>query len=86
MCPVVKAEKKIEEEVQKALDSRDFDSKKDRRSFKSQEKKKLTTEMSKKLNCNSCTLCKVSEKTENIVVMFEVHGSAQTIQKASKKI
>ena len=51
-----------------------------------QKKKEMTKEMTKKLNCNSCTLCKVTDKTKDIVVMFEVHGSAETIKKATGKV
>ena len=38
------------------------------------------------ITCNTCTLCKVTDKTANKVVMFPVHGSASTIKKASSKI
>ena len=42
-------------------------------------------EMSKKMNCNTCTLCKITDKTKDIVVMFEVHGSSNTLNEAKGK-
>ena len=37
------------------------------------------------MNCNTCTLCKITDKTKDIVVMFEVHGSANTLKLAEDK-
>jgi hypothetical protein len=37
------------------------------------------------ITCNTCTLCKVTDKTSDIIVMFEVHGSKGTINKAMEK-
>lgn len=86
MCPVVKAENKIKKEIDDLVSKKTFESKSQRRSFISEKKKEMTKEMTKKLNCNSCTLCKVTDKTKDIVVMFEVHGSAETIKKATGKV
>ena len=77
MCPVVVGERKIEAN----LDSMVFENKKER----SAERKKMRDEFSSKINCNSCTLCKVTEKTEDITVMFEVHGAASTLNQAKGK-
>lgn len=38
------------------------------------------------ITCNSCTLCKVTDKTEDKLIMFAVHGTKDTISKASAKI
>lgn len=76
MCPVVKEERKVYEKAEKLS----FETKKAKREFIKLGKQSIKT------NCNLCTLCKVSDKTENITVMFEVHGAADTINKASKKI
>jgi hypothetical protein len=38
------------------------------------------------ITCNTCTLCKVNDHTRSKTVMFEVHGSTNTIKKASTKI
>ena len=40
----------------------------------------------KDITCNSCTLCRVDDKTRAKTVMFEVHGSNATIKKAKGKI
>lgn len=40
----------------------------------------------KDITCNSCTLCKVDDKTRAKTVMFEVHGSNATLKKARGKI
>lgn len=40
----------------------------------------------KDITCNSCTLCKVDDKTRAKTVMFEVHGSNATLKKARSKI
>jgi len=37
------------------------------------------------INCNNCTLCTVNDKTKNLIVMFEVHGSGKTIKDAKEK-
>jgi len=37
------------------------------------------------ITCNTCTLCKVSDKTKDIIVMFEVHGTKKTINEARGK-
>jgi hypothetical protein len=76
MCPVVREERRIE----KTLDSLNFSSKKERSEMKSQLKKEIKTD------CNSCTLCKINDKTKAITVMFEVHGSADTLNKAKGKV
>ena len=39
----------------------------------------------KDITCNDCTLCKVTDKTKNIVVMFEVHGTKKTINEAKER-
>jgi hypothetical protein len=39
----------------------------------------------KDITCNTCTLCKVSDKTKDIVVMFEVHGTKKTINEAVER-
>lgn len=38
----------------------------------------------KDITCNTCTLCKVTEKTKDKTVLFEAHGSASTLKKISK--
>jgi hypothetical protein len=38
----------------------------------------------KDITCNDCTLCKVTDKTKDIVVMFEVHGTKKTINDAKE--
>lgn len=40
----------------------------------------------KDITCNSCTLCRVDDKTRAKTVMFEVHGSNATLKKARTKI
>ena len=40
----------------------------------------------KDITCNSCTLCRVDDKTRHKTVMFEVHGSAATLKKARSKV
>jgi len=76
MCPVVKKERAIKSKA----DSMMFPNKKEKRSWISENKKNIS------VNCNTCTLCKVTDKTEAITVMFEVHGAANTIKSASGKI
>jgi len=39
----------------------------------------------KDITCNTCTLCKVTDKTKDIVVMFEVHGPPKTKKEATEK-
>tara|TARA_Y100000034_G_scaffold111477_1_gene144592 strand:- start:1580 stop:2239 length:660 start_codon:yes stop_codon:yes gene_type:complete len=39
----------------------------------------------KDITCNDCTLCKVTDKTKDIVVMFEVHGPPKTKKEATEK-
>lgn len=39
----------------------------------------------KDITCNDCTLCKVDDKTKDVVVMFEVHGAVKTIRDARGK-
>ena len=75
MCPVVREEKRIED----TLNSMSFESRKDKQA----KKKEMKSEI--KINCNSCTLCKINDKTEKITVMFEVHGSPETLKKAKGK-
>lgn len=77
MCPVVTGERRVENQ----LDQMIFENKKDRK----QKRKELREELSKKMNCNTCTLCKITDKTKDIVVMFEVHGSANTLKLAEDK-
>ena len=76
MCPVVREEKRIDDKVKEM----NLSSKKEQIAEKSKLKKEI------KINCNSCTLCKVNDKTRDIVVMFEVHGAAGTIKDAMKRI
>ena len=76
MCPVVKKERAINLKA----DGMSFSNKKERKSWVSEQKKNIS------IDCNTCTLCKVSDKTEKITVMFEVHGAANTIKSASQKI
>lgn len=85
MCPVVKAEKKIDEDVKEILSKKEFETKKERRTFMLSTKKEMKEAMFKKMNCNVCTLCKISEKTKDIAVMFEIHGSPETLKKAIGK-
>lgn len=77
MCPVVVGERKIEQK----LSEMSFVSAKD----KKDERKKMKEALSEKMNCNSCTLCKISDKTKDITVMFEVHGAASTLNQAKGK-
>ena len=37
------------------------------------------------ITCNTCTLCKITDKTIAKTVMFEIHGSAATLNKAEGK-
>ena len=37
------------------------------------------------ITCNTCTLCKITDKTIAKTVMFEVHGNAGTLNKAGGK-
>ena len=76
MCPVVREEKRISEKI----NAMSFENRKQ----KSAKKKEMKGAM--KINCNSCTLCKIDDKTEKITVMFEVHGSKDTLNKASSKV
>ena len=76
MCPVVREEKKIKELVSKM----DNLTKREKIIKISELKKEI------KINCNSCTLCKVNQKTINKTVMFEVHGSPNTLKKINSKI
>ena len=76
MCPVVREEKKIKELVSKM----DNLTKREKITKISELKKEI------KINCNSCTLCKVNQKTINKTVMFEVHGSPNTLKKINSKI
>lgn len=78
MCPVVREENK----VKKKIESMSFENAKEKR----EKKKELKSKIFEKFNCNKCTLCKVTDKTEAITVMFEVHGSAQTLKSAKGKI
>mgnify|MGYP007063364451 FL=1 len=39
----------------------------------------------KDITCNDCTLCKVTDKTKDIIVMFEVHGTKATIKEATER-
>lgn len=77
MCPVVVGERKIESK----LNSMTFENRKDRLA----ERKNMREELSSRINCNSCTLCKVTDKTKDITVMFEVHGAASTLNQAKGK-
>ena len=76
MCPVVKQERSIKSKA----DNMAFSNKKEKKSWISENKKNIS------VDCNTCTLCKVTDKTEAITVMFEVHGAANTIKSASGKI
>jgi len=38
------------------------------------------------ITCNTCTLCKVTDKTHDKAVMFEVHGTKGTINKAESSL
>lgn len=40
----------------------------------------------KDITCNDCTMCKVSDKTKDIVVMFKIHGNPATIKKSQGKV
>tara|TARA_Y100000034_G_C6861999_1_gene392438 strand:- start:64 stop:729 length:666 start_codon:yes stop_codon:yes gene_type:complete len=37
------------------------------------------------ITCNTCTLCKVTDKTINKTIMFEIHGNRATLNKAQGK-
>jgi len=37
----------------------------------------------KDINCDSCTLCRIDDKTKNKIVMFETHGVPATISQAN---
>ena len=78
MCPVVREENKVKKEIE----AMSFETAKDKR----EKKKELKSKIFEKFNCNKCTLCKVTDKTEAITVMFEVHGSAQTLNNARGKV
>lgn len=45
--------------------------------------KKNKEDKSKDINCNSCTLCKVTDRTREKIVMFETHGTPSTIGRAN---
>tara|TARA_B100000131_G_scaffold168442_1_gene162785 strand:+ start:8774 stop:9436 length:663 start_codon:yes stop_codon:yes gene_type:complete len=47
---------------------------------------RIGVEGKKDINCNSCTLCRVDDKTKDKAVLFKVHGSPSTINKAKDKI
>lgn len=38
------------------------------------------------ITCNTCTLCRVDDKTNKKTVMFEAHGSKATLKKISGKV
>jgi hypothetical protein len=38
------------------------------------------------ITCNTCTLCKVTDKTANKTVMFRVHGNKSTLNKIKNKV
>ncbi len=40
----------------------------------------------KDITCNDCTMCKVSDKTKDLIVMFKVHGNAATIKNSQGKV
>jgi hypothetical protein len=40
----------------------------------------------KDITCNDCTLCKVSEKTKDIIIMFKAHGNKSTIKNTNGKV
>jgi len=40
----------------------------------------------KDITCNDCTMCKVSEKTKDLIVMFKIHGNPATIKKSQGKV
>ena len=39
----------------------------------------------KDISCNTCTLCTVNDKTKDLIIMFEVHGSGKTKKDALGK-
>jgi hypothetical protein len=39
----------------------------------------------KDITCNDCTLCKVTDKTSDTIVLFKIHGSKSTLNKLSGK-
>jgi hypothetical protein len=47
---------------------------------------RIGVEGKKDINCNTCTLCRVDDKTHDKAVLFKVHGSASTLNKARDKI
>lgn len=40
----------------------------------------------KDISCNDCTMCKVSDKTSDIIVMFSIHGNQATLKKGQGKV
>jgi hypothetical protein len=38
------------------------------------------------ITCNTCTLCKVTDKTSDKTVMFKVHGNKSTLNKIKDKV
>jgi hypothetical protein len=47
---------------------------------------RVGVENKKDITCNSCTLCKITDKTIATTVMFEIHGNAATKKKANLSI
>ena len=47
---------------------------------------RVGVEGKKDITCNTCTLCRVDSKTADKAVMFEVHGTKETINKASDSL
>lgn len=39
----------------------------------------------KDITCNDCSMCKVSGKTKDLVIMFKIHGNPATIKKGQGK-
>ena len=40
----------------------------------------------KDITCNTCTLCKVDNRTKDKTVLFEVHGNNSTLKHAKNKV
>ena len=40
----------------------------------------------KDITCNTCTLCRVDDRTKDKVVMFKIHGTKSTLNQAREKI
>jgi len=36
------------------------------------------------ISCNTCTMCTVNDKTKDLIIMFEVHGSGKTVKDAKE--